>query len=199
MTDDNKKKNSIIPINSTDLVRVGNSIEITNKIIKEHEERLISSSIETVKIGNQAWMTKLTKSVLDSILPKEIIYAEVAGGGAMGNSGGIMLYLIKEEQLICYETSLFTDEEIYLEAEALLLRHQDRFKNENTEVRESQFDYFYGGMGNNVFINKNVALDIKEGYFSYIKNGIGYQISSSVQGVFNSVVSAMNQPKGKRL
>ena len=193
MTDDNKKKNSIIPINSTDLVRVGNSIEITNKIIKEHEERLISSSIETVKIGNQAWMTKLTKSVLDSILPKEIIYAEVAGGGAMGNSGGIMLYLIKEEQLICYETSLFTDEEIYLEAEALLLRHQDRFKNENTEVRESQFDYFYGGMGNNVFINKNVALDIKEGYFSYIKNGIGYQISSSVQGVFNSVVSAMNQ------
>ena len=199
MTDDNKKENSIIPINSTDLVRVGNSIEITNKIIKEHEERLISSSIETVKIGNQAWMTKLTKSVLDSILPKEIIYAEVAGGGAMGNSGGIMLYLIKEEQLICYETSLFTDEEIYLEAEALLLRHQDRFKNENTEVRESQFDYFYGGMGNNVFINKNVALEIKEGYFSYIKNGIEYQISSSVQGVFNSVVSAMNQPKGKRL
>ena len=56
MTDDTKKENSIITSSSTDLVRVGNSIEITNKIIQEHEERTIPSSIEIVKIGNQDWM-----------------------------------------------------------------------------------------------------------------------------------------------
>ena len=50
MTEDNN--NSLIPIGSTALVRVGNSIDITNKIIKEHEERPIFSNIRTTKAGN---------------------------------------------------------------------------------------------------------------------------------------------------
>jgi len=54
----NENNTSIIPIGSTGLVRVGNSIEITNKIIKEHEERLLVSTFATVKIGNQEWMAK---------------------------------------------------------------------------------------------------------------------------------------------
>ncbi len=58
MTGDNNKETSIIPISSTDLVRVGNSIAITNKIIKEHEQRIIISKLDTVKIGNQEWMIK---------------------------------------------------------------------------------------------------------------------------------------------
>ena len=58
MTEDNKIVNSVIPIGSTDLVRVGNSIDITNKIIKEHEERGVSENFKSVKIGNQYWMTK---------------------------------------------------------------------------------------------------------------------------------------------
>ena len=58
MTDDNKIENSIIPIGSTGIVRVGNSIDITNKIIKEHEERRVAENFKTVKIGNQYWMTK---------------------------------------------------------------------------------------------------------------------------------------------
>lgn len=56
MTENNNKENSIIPISSTDLVRVGNSIEITNKIIKEHEHRIVISNFETIKTGNQEWM-----------------------------------------------------------------------------------------------------------------------------------------------
>ena len=56
MKEDND--NSLIPIGSTGLVRVGNSIDITNKIIKEHEERSISQIFNSVKIGNQYWMTK---------------------------------------------------------------------------------------------------------------------------------------------
>lgn len=58
MTEDDKIENSIIPIGSTGLVRVGKSIEITRKIIKEQEERIINQLFPTVKIGNQEWMTK---------------------------------------------------------------------------------------------------------------------------------------------
>ena len=58
MENKNKNNTSIIPIGSTGLVRVGNSIEITNKIIKEHEERFLKSNFQTVKIGIQEWMYK---------------------------------------------------------------------------------------------------------------------------------------------
>lgn len=58
MEEKNPKSVSIVPIGSTGLVRVGNSIEITNKIIQEHEERSISENFNSVKIGNQFWMTK---------------------------------------------------------------------------------------------------------------------------------------------
>ena len=37
---ENNNKNSITPIGSTELVRVGNSIEITEKILKEYDDRL---------------------------------------------------------------------------------------------------------------------------------------------------------------
>jgi hypothetical protein len=148
---------------------------------------------------NKPVTIKLTKSILDGILPKEIIYAEVAGGGAMGNAGGIMLYLIKNEQLICYETNVFTDEEVYLLANKLLLKYQDIFKYDDIDVVVILFNHFYGGMGNNVFINKNVTLEIKKGYFIHNRDSIEYQILSSVQGVFESVVYAMKHPKNEDL
>lgn len=156
---------------------------------KKQPEREITKKEEI----NKAVTIKLTKSLLDSILPKKIIYAEVAGGGAMGNAGGIMLYVIKDVQLICYETNVFTDEEIYLLAEELLLKHQDNFKYDDLDREVILFEHFYGGMGNNVFVNKNVTLEIKEGFFIYNKDGVKYQISSSVQGVFDGVVYAMKQ------
>ena len=58
MENKNENNSSIIPIGSTGLVRVGNSIDITNKIIKEHEERGVSENFKSVKIGNQYWMTE---------------------------------------------------------------------------------------------------------------------------------------------
>lgn len=184
MTDDRNKENSIIPISSTNLVRVGSSIEITNKIIVEHEKR--TEKTVTLKEGNESITIKLTKEILETISPNEIIYAEVAGGGAMGNSGGIMIYLVNKTQLICYETNVYTDEEVYLIAEDFLS------KNEN-----AYFNYYYGGMGNNVFINKNAELNIKLEYFSYLQNGFEYKIYSSVKGVFNSVVNRMKNPNSE--
>lgn len=184
MTENNKNNNSLIPSVSTGLVRVGNSIEITNKIIVEHEKR--TEKTVTVKEGNEAITIKLTKEILETISPNEIIYAEVAGGGAMGNSGGIMIYLVNKTQLICYETSVFTDEEVYLIAEDFLSMNENAY-----------FNYYYGGMGNNVFINKNAELNIKLEYFSYLQNGFEYKIYSSVKGVFNSVVNRMKNPNSE--
>lgn len=140
-------------------------------------------------------MIQLTKSLIESIIPKEIIYAEFAGGGAMGNTGGIMLYIIEKDTLICYETNVFKDEEIYVQAKKLLLKHQDRFKNIGVELQDKLFDLFYGGMGNNVFVNKNITLEIKDGYFIYKKENIEYQILPSVGGVFDSIVDVMKNLK----
>ena len=188
MTDDSKKENSIIPISSNNLVRVGSSIEITNKIINEHKKRITPKNIGTVKVGNAARTIKLTKEILETILPKEIIYAEVAGGGAMGNSGGIIIYVVKEEPLICYETSIFTDEEVFILADDFLSNYAKLF-----------FNFYYGGMGNNVFIKKDAELKIKEEHFAYLHNGFEYKIYSSVKGVFNSVVNSMNNPNNESL
>lgn len=184
MTENNKKENSIIPISSTNLVRVESSIEITNKIIVEHEKR--TEKTVTVKEGNEAITIKLTKEILETISPNEIIYAEVAGGGAMGNSGGIMIYLVNKTQLICYETNVFTDEEVYLIADDFLSNNEKAF-----------FNFYYGGMGNNVFVNKNIELKIKQDYFAYLQNGFEYKIYSSVKGVFNSVVNRMKSPNSE--
>lgn len=147
---------------------------------------------------NEPTIIQLTKSLIESIKPKEIIYAEMAGGGAMGNAGGIMLYIIKDDALICYKTNVFTDEETYVQAEELLLKHQDRFKNANIELQDSLFDHFYGGMGNNVFVKKNIILEINELYFIYKKDNMEYKILPSVRGVFNSVVYAMKNPKSDK-
>ncbi|WP_299524871.1 hypothetical protein [uncultured Lutibacter sp.] len=136
-------------------------------------------------------MTKLSIDVLDTVLADEIIYAEVAGSGAMGNSGGITIYLIKAGQLVCYETSLFSDENTYLGAERLLFKHQNTYKHNDIKTDKILFDFYYGGMGNSVFVNKNVSLKIGDGYFIYNRNNIEYQIFSSVHGVFDSVVYAM--------
>lgn len=56
MTDTNKEQNSLIPIDSSALVKVSNSVEVTNKIIREHEERPVLTNYNTAKIGSQEWM-----------------------------------------------------------------------------------------------------------------------------------------------
>lgn len=67
----------------------------------------------------------------------------------------------------------------------------------NHEKEESYFDFYYGGMGNNVLINKKVNLDIKDNFFVYTAENLQNQIFSSVQGVFISIADVYknrNQP-----
>jgi hypothetical protein len=132
---------------------------------------------------------KLSKSILDSIEIDKIIYAEVTPPGAMGNSGGIMIYIRPEnnKETVCFETSIYDEEETYLLAEKALSKHLDR-ENNISGKEQLYFDFYYGGMGNNVFINKKIKLSIQDNYFVYFKEDLAYQILSSVEGVFNSVV-----------
>ena len=131
---------------------------------------------------------ELTKEILETISPKDIIYTEIAVAGAMGNEGGIIIYVVKENQLIHYETSIFTNEDVY------------RLTVEYISINENKFfDFYQGGFGNAVFINKDAELKIKEEYFEYIDDGNKYKIYSSVKGVFNRVVSSMNNPNNQKL
>ena len=140
---------------------------------------------------HQLTKAKLTIEILNSISAKEIIYAESASGGAMGNSGGIMIYIIRNKELILYETSVFTDEITYDAAQIFLRQHQIDNKYEGVEPKEIIFQLVYGGMGNLAFINKNVSLDTDERYVLYTENNTKYYISSSVPGVFDRVVNAI--------
>ena len=139
---------------------------------------------------------RLTKPIVDKVVPREIIYAEVAGGGAMGNEGGIIMYLIEDGALTRYETNVFIDEKIYMQAQSLILNHQSIIKGTDLQLKEVFFDHFYGGFGNWAFINKDITLEIGDLYFIYKKGGEEYKILPSSQGVFHEIVDKM-QNQGK--
>ena len=136
----------------------------------------------------------LSKSILDNIEIDKIIYAEVTPPGAMGNSGGIIFYIPQSEtnELICYETSIYDDEETYLIAEEILFKHSDRGNTKNEE-ENLFFTLYYGGMGNNVLINKEVNLTIQNDFFIYKLENLEFQVFSSVQGVFDSVANQLQK------
>jgi hypothetical protein len=127
---------------------------------------------------------KLTKEIMNDLSASNIVYAEYAESGAMGNVGGIILYSFKNNELIRFETNLFKDEDLYVEARDFLLQH-----------KKDYFNYFYGGMGNHVFINKKVRLRINDGYFTFKAGSKIYKIYPTVRGVFNEVVHVMRNGK----
>lgn len=130
---------------------------------------------------------KLSKEIIEALSVHDIIYVELAEGGAMGNDRGIMFYCLEDQKLKKYETSLFDEENLYSEMQLIILEHQDKLEINNATIRKLVFDYFYGGMGNHVFVNKGIQLEKSENFFNF-KNGIeNYKIYPTVQGVFDSV------------
>ena len=109
----------------------------------------------------------------------------------MGNEGGVMLYIIKDDKLICYETNIYKDENIYNAAVDILKKNSISTRHDNKKNENGIFKFYGGGMGNNVFINKEASLEIGNGYFIYAQNDKEYVIFSSVQGVFPRVASAI--------
>lgn len=124
----------------------------------------------------------ITAKNLDSIDFDKIIYCEVTPKGAMGNEGGILIYVLKDEDtLITYETNLEIDAQAF------------DATSERINQNISLFTSYYGGMGNYVYVKKNVQLETDEKYncFWYHSQNTKLRIDSSVRGVFIFVVGHM--------
>ena len=170
-------------------------------LLPEYVQEKIKNEITTDK--NKPITIELSKDILDMLSDNDIIYAEIAAGGAMGYAGQAMLYIIEEEKLICYKTNLFTDENTYMQVTEILAKHRDvpfpifGDVDNQADNSKSQFNYYYGGVGNHVFVNKDVSLKIVDNHFVYEENNKEYRIFSSVLGVFDSVVDAMQNAGNK--
>lgn len=127
---------------------------------------------------------KLSKEIINKLSTNDIVYAEVADGGAMGSSGGIMIYVLENNELRLYETSLFDDKNVYYDAKKLLSKHL-----------KVVFNYHYGGAGNHVFINKKIKLNKGKDFFTFKMEDDHYKIYCSVKGVFNTVAHSIDNIK----
>ena len=147
---------------------------------------------------NEPAVNKLSIKLLEKLEIEDIIYAEYAYPGAMGNAGGVMIYLLMEENIICYETNVFVDKYTYNKIVDILKNNQINSRYNNKINKNGIFNFYGGGFGNNVLINKNISLKIINDYFVLTKNDKEYKIFSSVNGVFARVAFAIlskNRPK----
>jgi hypothetical protein len=136
---------------------------------------------------NEPEFLKLTKDILDTINIEEIIYAEYAEPGAMGNPGGLLFYIIIDGKLICYKTNIFSDKDTYKNAVSNLVKYSITSRYSDVINKKGLFKFYGGGFGNNAFINRNIDLSINNGYFCYLNKGKIYYIYCSVRGVFDRV------------
>lgn len=128
----------------------------------------------------------LTASVLADIVLDDVIYADVAWPGAMGLPGAIRCYVQMHDRasMICYETSIFSDEETY-QAVIRVLEGHSNIQGAAAEGATIHFGYCYGGMGNHVFIKSLCDLERKDGYFIYRMGDLRFRISPSARGVWD--------------
>ena len=87
MTEDDKIENSIIPIGSTDLVRVSNSISVTNKLLTESKFQF-SGDFK----GEQIWKVDGHKMAVRQIIIADIISHNKSFLISAGEDGFISLY-----------------------------------------------------------------------------------------------------------
>jgi|CXWL01.1.fsa_nt_gi hypothetical protein len=124
----------------------------------------------------------ITAENLNSIDFDKVIYCEVSPMGAMGNEGGVLIYLLGDnDTLVTYETNESIDKEAYDAA------------SERIYLKKNLFINYSGGMGNYVYVKKDAQLEIDEKYtcFWYHSPDTKLRIDSSVKGVFLKVVAQM--------
>lgn len=139
----------------------------------------------------------LSKSVINTLDINSIIYAELALPGAMGSPGNVMIYAYQSDTktLICYETNINEDEETYCLAEEKLFQNVNQKEVEKRDEKEEvYFDMYHGGMGNTVFINKNVTLNMHDHFFTYKTDDLEFQIFSSIYIVYCKVRNQIKNP-----
>lgn len=124
------------------------------------------------------------------IKAKDIIYAEVASGGTMGNAGGLILYIFKKGRLRGYDTNMY-HKIVYKKAAKLLYPNIKNYK------KDYIFDYYYGGVGNDVFINKDISLKIGDECFILEINSKKFKLYTSVLGVFMRVAKLLKENRNE--
>jgi len=130
----------------------------------------------------------ITPDNIDSIDFNKVIYCEHSPKGAMGNEGGILLYVLQnEDKLATYETNIDLDKQSY---EAVVNKID-----QNIHL----FIGLYGGMGNYVYVNKDAPFEIDNKYncLWYHSKNTKLRINCSVTGVFNSVIIEMSNKMTK--
>lgn len=128
----------------------------------------------------------ITPENLDSIDFDKVIYCEISPMGAMGNEGGILIYVLDDkDNLITYETNISQDKESYDATSERINQKANIFTNHS------------GGMGNYVYIKKGAELEIDEKYncFWYHSQDTKLRVDPSVKGVFLSLIAGMKQEK----
>lgn len=136
---------------------------------------------------------ELTAKFIKSLNPASVIYAEIARPGAMGNEGGVMMYILEDDGLNLYETDIFKHEDDYAAAY--------NFLRDNEKI----FCVANGGFGNTAYALADSKLedDTQNEKLVYTKNGKKYDIFASVKGVYKNVheelVKLTNFPKEKQV
>ncbi len=128
----------------------------------------------------------ITTENLNSIDLEKVIYCEISPLGAMGNEGGVIIYMLEnEDSLITYETNVSIDQESY------------NATVEKIEKNSKLFDHYSGGFGNYVFMKKNIQIEIDKKYecFWYYSQNTKLRIDTSVIGVFNYAAAEMIKQK----
>lgn len=133
----------------------------------------------------------MRKAVIQNLKIENLIFAEYAEKGAMGNSGGLHIYIYEKDRVVCYECSVFDDEEMFCAVVDFLNKYQTEFQSTDISALGDELKYYSGGMGNHVFIPKNINLEIINKGFKFNDTDEDYFIQCSVGGVFGSVAQKM--------
>jgi hypothetical protein len=99
----------------------------------------------------------LSKSMVEAIDFDKVIYADVSGPEALLNAGGLSLYIpqIKTIDLICYQTGIQEDKELFLFVSEQLYFHSES-KGRDEQNENFYYKCYYGGWGSKVWFNKKV-------------------------------------------
>ena len=160
--------------------KINNLEDIQVKEQTNEEQKVYRGTLEKPIVFPESII--ITAKNIDSIDFNKIIYCEITPMGAMGNEGGILIYVLTEKDtLITYEINLEIDEQTFNIVSERISQNADLFIN------------YYGGMGNHVYVKKNTKLEIDEKHncFWYHSHNTKLKINSSVHGVFLSVVADM--------
>ncbi len=137
---------------------------------------------------------ELSEAIVDDLILSDVVYAEVTEPGGMGNAGGIIIYVVQNNELICFETNSFSNRLLYPKVYELFFNHQKGFKSETLSVEKVFFNYHYGGAGNHVFVNQNATPTKGIDFFIFKLEEVDYPIYCSVQGVHNCVAYSIENP-----